>query len=431
MDLLAIGRTLWRFKIPALVVVIVTLIGCAGVVFLIPPVYETTSSYLLLPPPPAPTDQEIAKDPDLGKIRADNPYQRFSDPSVIINVVARRVNEDRNRERMIALGADNRFLVAPSNRYGFSSPIIDITSEAGSPEEALKTLRIVGDSVTRELKAIQATDVDPKYTYKARPVEAPDGAKQRASGKLRALLGVLGLGMVSLLVMVSSLQAWDRRKRQRLGLPEPYRPQGYRPESYPPSPYPPASYPPDAYAPDQYELERYPPERRRPEPHQPEPLAPVQVVQIQRSVPPAAADHPALPERRLPVPIIAPVPALPAVAPETSPIPIAANGRSTNGSRPANGSTSTNDTATNGNATNGTATNGTAKGAAPAASTPSGLQLRGLPRIVAEASRNGATNGPVDGRNGHRVANGTGRTGAAALFAAQAESGSENRKDRQ
>jgi hypothetical protein len=46
----------------------------------------------------------------------------------------------------------------------------------------------------------------------ARAIETPDSAKQRVSGRLRALLGVLGLGGVCLIVMLASLQAWDQRR---------------------------------------------------------------------------------------------------------------------------------------------------------------------------------------------------------------------------
>lgn len=235
MDLLAIVRTMWRFKIPALVVVFATLAGCAAVFFLVPPVYEASSSYLLLEPKPPPTEADIEKDPALKRKHFDNPYLRFSDSSVISNVLARRVNEDSAKEKLIKAGADSRYEVTPSNRFGFTSPIIDITAQGDSPEAALTTVKLVGGAVGRELRKVQATEkVDAEYMFTAVAVETPETARQRSSGKLRALLGVLGLGGVALMVLVSSLQAWDRRRAPRSAAVE-ARPQAPAP---PPEPTP-------------------------------------------------------------------------------------------------------------------------------------------------------------------------------------------------
>jgi uncharacterized protein involved in exopolysaccharide biosynthesis len=221
-DLLAIVRTMWRFKIPSLVVVLATVAGCAAVFLLVPPVYEASASYLLLEPKPPPTEAEIEKDPGLKRKHFDNPYLRFSDSSVISNVVSRRVNENTAKEKLIKAGADDRYEVSPSNRFGFSSPIIDVTARGDSPEAALTTVRLVGGAVGRELKKVQAAEkVDNEYMFTAVPVESPETATERSSGKLRALLGVLGLGGVALMVLLSSLQAWVRRRAPQPSAVEP------------------------------------------------------------------------------------------------------------------------------------------------------------------------------------------------------------------
>ena len=235
MDLLAIVRTMWRFKIPALVVIFATLAGCVAVLRLVPPVYEASSSYLLLEPKSPPTEAELEKNPALKRKHYDNPYRRFSDSSVISNVVARRVNEDSTKEKLIKAGADDRYEVTPSNRFGFTSPIIDITAQGDSPGAALTTVKLVGGAVGRELRKVQAAEkVDTEYMFTAVAVETPETARQRSSGKLRALLGVLGLGGVALMVLVSSLQAWDRRRTPRAPAVD-VRPRGPAP---PPEPTP-------------------------------------------------------------------------------------------------------------------------------------------------------------------------------------------------
>jgi hypothetical protein len=218
MDLLSIGRKLWRYKLVTLPVVLLTLCGAVYVVAVKEPVYEASSSYILINPPAPPTAEDIARDPALGRINADNPYTRFSDQSVRIEVLASSMAGKAAQGALLKAGADPRYKVTPTSAFGYSSPIVEITAQGGSPEVAIGSAKLVGKAVTSELDRMQrAEGVDTGYRIKAQQVDAPDGAQLRASGQLRMLVGVLALGAVLLFVVVSVADALTTLRMERIG----------------------------------------------------------------------------------------------------------------------------------------------------------------------------------------------------------------------
>ena len=97
MDLLAITRKFWRYKLLTVPVVVLTLWGAVYVMAVKQPVYEATSSYVLLNPPAPPTAEDIVRDPALARVKSDNPYTRFGDQSVILAVLASTMSGDSAR----------------------------------------------------------------------------------------------------------------------------------------------------------------------------------------------------------------------------------------------------------------------------------------------------------------------------------------------
>jgi hypothetical protein len=216
MDLLAIARKIWRHKLFALPVIVLTLAGAAYTVAVKKPLYQAASSYLLISPPPAPTADQIARNPELGKLRADNPYTRFSDQSVVIEVLARTMNSESARRSLVRAGADPRYMVSSAVRFGASSPIVQITGTGSTPEAAIGTAKIVGNAVVGELDRMQKEqDVDATYRITTLQVEFPTGAQLQASGQLRMLVGVLGLGTVLLFLVISVTSALEGLARER------------------------------------------------------------------------------------------------------------------------------------------------------------------------------------------------------------------------
>lgn len=222
MDLLQIARKIWRYKLVALPVIALTLCGAAYVIAFKGPVYEASASYVLINPPPPPTEQEIARDPSLSGIDADNPFTRFADQSVVVRVLASTLSTESAREALVEAGADSRYTVAPSSEFGVSAPILQVTARGDSPETAVRTAEVVSDAVTRELDRMQqAEGVNARYRISTQQVDAPDSAKLLASGMLRTLLGVFALGAVLLFVVVSVAEALPslRRKTSQDALP--------------------------------------------------------------------------------------------------------------------------------------------------------------------------------------------------------------------
>lgn len=215
-DLLAVARRFWRYKLLTLPVLALTLAGAAYIVAVQPPVYETKTSFVLLNPPAPPTAEDIMRNPALGKLKTDNPYTRSGDQSVIMQVLASTIAGDSARKALVNAGADPRYTIAPSVEFGFSTPTLQISALGLSAERAVQTAKIVSDAVGRELDRMQqAQGVDPGFRIKALQVTPPDRAQLQASGKLRTLVGVLALGAVLLFIVVSVTDALENLRRDR------------------------------------------------------------------------------------------------------------------------------------------------------------------------------------------------------------------------
>jgi hypothetical protein len=218
MNLLSIARKIWRYKLLTVPVVLLTFCGAVYVIAVKPPVYEASSSYILINPPEPPTPEDVARDPSLARINADNPYTRFSDQSVIVEVLASSMANESTTRALLNAGADPRYKVERASQFGYSSPILKITAQGSSPVVAVKSAKLVGSAVTRQLAQMQqAEGVDPTYRIKAHKVETPAGAQLRASGQLRSLVGVLGLGAVLLFLVVSLGDAVTMLRMERGG----------------------------------------------------------------------------------------------------------------------------------------------------------------------------------------------------------------------
>ncbi len=214
MDMLSIGRMLWKHKIITALVVLLTGSGAVYLAVVAPATYESSTTMLLVAPPNPPTVAEIEADPSLGEVNADNPYTRSYDPAIVINVVATVVNEE-NDEALTAAGADD-YLVTQTARYGFGSPIVEVQATSDTPEGAEETAALVADAFRFELERLQqAEDVDPEYLIETRTVQPARTGEQRISGTLRALLAVAGLGLVVLFIAVSSAEALETLRAEK------------------------------------------------------------------------------------------------------------------------------------------------------------------------------------------------------------------------
>jgi hypothetical protein len=207
-DLVQISRKVWLHRFVALPVIALTLIAAFYVVAIKQPSYEVSSSYVLINPPDPPTADEIAKNPQLRNIGANNPYTRFADQSAMIGLLASRMDTESMRQSLAEKGADPGYRVAPSADIGYGSFLLEITGVGHSPDTAVKTAQLVGGALTSELRRMQSDQgVSSQYMIQAQLVVAPDHAQQRVSGKLRPLIGVLVIGAILLFVVISAAEA--------------------------------------------------------------------------------------------------------------------------------------------------------------------------------------------------------------------------------
>jgi hypothetical protein len=214
MTLLLIVRKIWRYKFATLPILGLVLAAAFFEIAVKPDMYEASATYILVTPPAPPTPDEIARDPKLGK-GADNPYTRYSDQSIVVQVLASRLNGDDTRATLALQGADANYTVQPSSEFGFSAPIVSITGTGTSPESAIRTADVVGKALTRTLDDMQKVHgVAERYRISTQVIVGAHDARLKASGKLRAGVAVIALGTVMLFIVVSLLDGLVAFRRE-------------------------------------------------------------------------------------------------------------------------------------------------------------------------------------------------------------------------
>jgi capsular polysaccharide biosynthesis protein len=216
MDLLSLLRTLRRHMFLTTVVFMLTAAGAYYIIKVAQPTYETSASYILIAPPAPPTQLDLQTHPELAGVNYQNPFTRLYDQSIVVDVVARAVNSEASRKALIEAGADDRFTLAPSARYGTASPIVDINGFGATPAIAENTARLVSDAFVRQLEQMQKDEsVDERYMFRARVIDFPNDARLQVSSKLRSLVGVMGLGAFALFILVSTAEAVRQSRMER------------------------------------------------------------------------------------------------------------------------------------------------------------------------------------------------------------------------
>ena len=105
MDLLTLAGTLWRHKLAVIPVIVVTVLAMFYIVVVEPPTYKATASVLLVNPPSAPTSQQIAADPALGRLNTNNPYNSLNNLDYVADVLIEVVTAPAAKQQIVASGA--------------------------------------------------------------------------------------------------------------------------------------------------------------------------------------------------------------------------------------------------------------------------------------------------------------------------------------
>jgi len=213
MDLLSIVQALWRHKLVTIPVILLTVLGAFYVLKVKRPVYDASSSILLVGPPGPPTAGQIAADPKLRNVDANNPYVDYGALSVIADSVIEVVTSGAAQPALVKAGVDPQYQLALSTDYG-NPPIIDITGVGPSAQQAIHSANVLTQAAKTNLYQLQQKEgVNSLYMITAISIVRPTQAQLSSSGKLRSLVAVLALGMVLLFVVVSVIDVIDKRRR--------------------------------------------------------------------------------------------------------------------------------------------------------------------------------------------------------------------------
>jgi hypothetical protein len=216
MDLFALVRTIWRHKIAAAPVILLMGLGLFYVVAIKPPTYDSDASVQLLYPPAAPTPQQIAQDPKLGKLNANNPFVSLGDPLFVGDAVVDEITSPSAQQQLLSEGVDKRYQAAMSSDPG-NPPIIDITGVGKTQAIALYGAQKVTALAQADLIKMQAADgVNPVYMITSEVLIAPTQASATVTSKLRTLIAVLGGGIILLFVVISGAEAIERKRADDL-----------------------------------------------------------------------------------------------------------------------------------------------------------------------------------------------------------------------
>ncbi len=203
MDLLNFVRTLWRHRWWTLPLVVLTGVAVGYVWLAADRVYEARADLVLIGPPGPPSPAELEADPSLAQAQLDNPYARAFDPTVITEIVA----------RVVAAGADRGELPAgyrieTARRYGSAAPLVEISARASDPLIASDHARAVSNGFVSALQNLQAVEeVHPRALITTRAVDTAREPREVLTQRLRAVVGVAGLGALLLIIAVTIAQA--------------------------------------------------------------------------------------------------------------------------------------------------------------------------------------------------------------------------------
>jgi uncharacterized protein involved in exopolysaccharide biosynthesis len=214
MDVMSLLRLVvrhWRFTIPAALLTIGMVFAAVKVS---PPTYQAAGSLVLVNPPAPPDDNGTGAAPVQNY---ENPYVRFNDLRVVVDVVARRVGGDAKREELAEAGVTG-YQVA-GNAFS-DGPVIEVTGAGPMPEDAIRSAEMVLSEVEQVLlESQEAEGTDPEYFISTRSLQEPGAAQAQYGSTMRAAIGALALGGLYTLAIVAIAEAITQRRAARRGAP--------------------------------------------------------------------------------------------------------------------------------------------------------------------------------------------------------------------
>ncbi len=216
MDLLTLLRLFRRNVIATILAAALAAALVGYVVISAPPVYRSSGSVVLFSPPQPPDLSLLEIDPSAPTttVASDNPYVRFNDLSVVVDIVRRVLLSTEIDSRLREAGVVGTYSVAANIDF-YRGPIIDIADEAETPLAAQRSTKLVMAQLGTSLDALQERQgTDPDYRIKAQSVVEPNPGTRVYSSTLRRGLAVsvLAAGMAVGVVLIAD--AVRRRARR-------------------------------------------------------------------------------------------------------------------------------------------------------------------------------------------------------------------------
>jgi capsular polysaccharide biosynthesis protein len=206
-------KVLWRHKHVVVPVAVLALIGMVGTYVSAGATYRASSSVVLLNPPALP--EITATNPTIPQ-QYQNPYARFQDLSVIVDILVKVMGNEQIGTTMKAQGLDGTFEIA-ANRDFYRGPIIDVSAEGTTTEQAIKNANIVVAEMKSQLTELQKVQgTDPSYYIQMNIIQSPSKATRVLSGTLRLLILVGALGVIATVAAGLIADARSRARRRRL-----------------------------------------------------------------------------------------------------------------------------------------------------------------------------------------------------------------------
>jgi len=203
-----------RHKLLTVPVVLLTMAGMAYFLLFTKPTYNAVTDYLLVWPPSVPAPADLAAHPSLKAVSPDNIYTRFSDQSVVVDVLASKLTTSGERLALSQQGVNQKYSVTPVIKFGSPTPMVEVIGTGPTPTIAMKSRDVVGTSLLQTLEDIQQQQgVNGYYMIQALEVDQSPPTLQ-VSGRLRSLIAVGALGAIGLFVEITIADAVDKRRAE-------------------------------------------------------------------------------------------------------------------------------------------------------------------------------------------------------------------------
>jgi len=205
MDLVGVLGLLARRKLVVAIMVILTIASLALVYKKAPPVWKASGAVVLVPP----------ENPQTGPGAKPNPYLEYGDLSVVSEVLVRTMESTAVGNQQKASGVVGTVTVTPDTNSS-SAPIIDITDQAGTGQDAVQSTITVTNEVGEQLvKLQQAKGVDTRQFITTQTVLAPTKATRVFSSTLRRLIAVGVLDLILIVAVTLAVDTWASRRAER------------------------------------------------------------------------------------------------------------------------------------------------------------------------------------------------------------------------